>query len=176
VSLAAIFDRISTAPILQKILAWSADTTGATSLQVKGAAGSLPAFVLRYLRAEEDHPVVALLGEAEEAAYLFSDLEQLPGSAPLLLSPPSDEKPYDTEHVPHEQQVIQRADVLQQLAAGFDGILITSVEAIMERVPPPGTVQQETLTISLGEEIAPEDLIARLIEQGFTRTEFAEDP
>lgn len=174
-SLSSIFDRIATAPVVQQLVAWTTNNEGA-SLQVKGAAGSLPAFILRRLREKHPSSLVALLGEAEEAAYLFSDLEQLPGTAPLLLFPPSDEKPYDTEHIAHDQQIIQRADVLQQLASGFDGILVTSVDALMERVPPPDTVQLETLTISIGEEAAPSDLIELLVEQGFTRTEFAEDP
>ena len=113
----------------------------------------------------------------EAAAYLLSDLEQLAGQTDRLLRfPATGQKPYDRDQVPDAAPLIQRADVLQQLAGGFDGLIVTSVEALSEMVPPPETVQHESITIAHGEVVDPEKLAERLVGQGFERVEFVQQP
>jgi transcription-repair coupling factor (superfamily II helicase) len=177
VSLSSIYQRIATAPTADRLRAWSRTAEAPATLEVDGGVGSLPAFLLTRLRRDLDRPIVCLTTEADGASYLVSDLEQVAGSADgLVLFPPSGHTPYDQEQVEHADKLIARADVLQQLAEGFRGVLVTSVEAIMELVPPSDRVQQETLALELGVEIPPTDLVELLTEQGFTRTEFAEEP
>lgn len=146
-------------------------------IRVKGTVGSLPAFVLTDLLERQGRPIVALLAEAESADYLRSDVEQLlGGDSQVVLFPPTGNVPYDPEHLTDSLPLVQRADALGRLREEFDGILITSVEAISDLVPLPETVMDETLTIRVGDEIAPENLMNRLTGQGFEPVEFVSEP
>ncbi len=155
-----------------------AESLGAgTSLRVKGTVGSLPAFVLADLLDTGGGPLVALLAESESADYLRSDLEQLMGSDDrVLFLPPTGQDPYDPEQLSDTLPLVQRADALGRLREGFKGLLVTSVEAISELVPLPETVSDETLTVRVGEEVAPEGLLERLTGQGFELVEFVSEP
>lgn len=145
-------------------------------LRLRGTVGSLPAFVLADLLENNGGPLVALLDTSEAADYLRSDLEQLLGSdARVAFFPPTGQVPYDPEQLADSLPLVQRADVLGRLREGFDGVLVTSVEAMSELVPPPETVRAETLTVRVGDQYDPEALVDRLVAQGFERVEFAGD-
>ncbi|MFQ5570852.1 MAG: transcription-repair coupling factor [Rhodothermales bacterium] len=178
-SLPVIYQRLATSDFCNQVVSWcqSTEPMNRTALQCRGTSGSVPAFLLHRLAQELSRPVVCILPDADTAAYLHSDLEQLtPQPESLLLFLPSGQKPYDQEHITDPTPLIRRADALQQLTQGFDGILVTSVDALFEMVPPPHTVQQETLVVAVGEEIAPQTLVERLVGQRFNRVEFVEEP
>lgn len=146
-------------------------------LHLRGLAGSLSAFVLYELSRYLCGPVLALTPDEEQAAYLLSDLEQLLGASERLLRfPATGQKPYDPEQILDPAPLIERTDVLRRLAEGFHGLLVTSAEAIVPRVPPPDQVRQETLVLHPGMAIDPNQLLGRLITQGFERVEFVEAP
>ncbi|PEN12360.1 transcription-repair coupling factor [Longibacter salinarum] len=144
-------------------------------LQVKNAAGSLPAFLLAPLTGRAE-TMVALMPDEDAAAYLQADLEQIIGDDPVLRFPATQRKPYDNEQMTDSGPIIERADALQILAEGFEGIVVTSVDAVAELVPPPTSVQRETFAVEQGDEIPPDDLVERLIDQGFTHVEFVDHP
>jgi transcription-repair coupling factor (superfamily II helicase) len=153
------------------------------ALRVKGAAGSLPAFLLadvadaRQQAKQKRGPMLCLLPDTDAAAYLRSDLEQLlGGDAPLLFFPPTGRKPYDRERVADAAPLTARADVLQQLQGGYTGVIVASLDAVSELVAPPNIVQQETETVAVGDEVAPDDLMAHLVDQGFLAVEFVAEP
>lgn len=177
VTLADVRSRLAdlrTFDLLRKTLS---DLSLGESVRVKSDAGSLPAFILAHLLDETGGPLVALLPESESADYLRSDLEQLlGGDNRVLLFPPTGQEPYDPEQLADTLPLIQRTDALGRLRDGFDGILVTGVEAMGELVPPPETVAAETLTVEVGEIIAPDSLTDRLTSQGFNRVEFVETP
>ncbi|MEM6327479.1 MAG: transcription-repair coupling factor [Bacteroidota bacterium] len=147
------------------------------ALRVKGAAGSLPAFVLADLLDRLGGPMAVLLPESESADYLRSDLEQLLGGDDrVLFFPPTGHGPYDAGHLADSLPLVQRADALGRLRDGFDGILVTSVKAISQKVPPPEAVQDETMTVRVGDEVEPAVLMDRLTGQGFEPVEFVGAP
>ena len=180
-SLSTIANRIETTSAVSRLRGWTAEAQRgdrAPVLRVKGAAGSLPAFLLYHLHREPGAPLCCLVPDEDAAAYLQSDLEQLlsdPEDA-LLRVPATQKKPYDPEQMSDSTPLIERADALQRLAEGFDGVLVTSVPAVGELVPPPQAVQRETLTVETGEEISLEALADRLLEQDFSPVEFVEEP
>ena len=176
-SLDPIKKRLYALPFFASVRKGSAGLAPGSSLRLKGVAGSLPAFVLVDLLESNGGPMVALLAESESADYLRSDLEQILGSdAKVLFFPPTGHAPYDPEQLSETAPLVARADALAQLRDGFEGILVTSVEAICELVPPPEAVRNETKTIKVGEEIPPEELMDRLIGQGFEPVEFVGQP
>lgn len=180
VSLKPIQLQLEAAPFFSEVSRWCQETppSAAAALQLKGVVGSVPAFLLHRLAHELSHPVLCVMPDEEAAAYLLSDLEQVAGQEDrrLLRFPATGQKPYDEDQIPDLTPLIQRADVLQQLTDGFDGLLVTSVEALAEKVPPPETVQHESITISIGESTDPEQLVERFVGQGFERVEFVEQP
>lgn len=178
-SLRSIQQRIQELDLFTDLQNWLASIEPAAphALQIKGLAGSLPAFVLAWLQQTYQKPVVCLLPEADAAAYLSSDLEQLvPGDSSVLSLQPSGLKPYDPEQMADSHTIIARADVLQQLSEGFAGIFVTSLEAVYEKVPAAENVKQETQTISIGDNHPPEALFERLVSQLFKPVEFVETP
>ncbi len=175
-ALQEIYQSLADAPFLRSAVRWSSAAEAPRALRLDGAAGSLPAFALHHVRRETGRPLLCLLPDEDAAAYLFSDLDQLGAAERLLRFPATGRTPYDDEQITESGPAVERADVLQQLAEGFDGILVTSAEAVAERVPPPEDVRQETLRLDLGDTVDPEVLVERLVGQGFTRVEFAEAP
>ncbi|HEX8385552.1 MAG TPA: transcription-repair coupling factor [Rubricoccaceae bacterium] len=121
--------------------------------------------------------IVAVLAESESADYLRSDLEQVLGSDErVLFFPPTGHDPYDPEQLGDSLPLVQRADALGRLREGFRGVLVTSVEALTDLVPPPETVAIETLTVAVGESVQPDALVERLTLQGFEVVEFVSAP
>ena len=185
---------LADAPAARDLRAWAADAISddaasapkagdaaaahGPALRVQGASGSLPALLLHHLRgARPAPPLVVLAPDEDAAAYLESDLTQLAGDTRgLVRFPATGQTPYDAGQMADAAPLIARGDVLQQLAGGFRGVLVTSAEALADRVPPAGAVQQETQGVALGDVIAPTDLIERLVDQGFERVEFVEEP
>ncbi|NQV72836.1 hypothetical protein HQ496_06920, partial [bacterium] len=146
-------------------------------LSVRGAAGSLPAFLTAHIYEEASRPILCVLEDADSAAFFCSDLQQIFGSdEQVILLPASDSRPFDAGHVPDPAPIIQRADVMQRLAASYSGIIVTSVDALTEKVSSSSRVMEASLDIEVGQKEDPELLIERLVSQGFTRTEFVEAP
>ena len=192
-SLSAIANRIETTAAVSRLRAWARDATptgaqgseahrpDAPTLHVTGAAGSVPAFLLYHLHDTPGTPLCCLVPDEDAAAYLQSDLEQLVATPDddLLRVPATQRAPYDPGQMPDSTPLIERADALQRLSrqpSGFDGILVTSVPAVAELVPPPEAVQRETLSVAAGEEISMDALVERLVDQGFTPVEFVDEP
>lgn len=171
-SLSSIYQQIARSPFCQQVASW-AQANDPAPLRLSGTPGSLPAFVLHRLMEETNRLVLCILPEKEEALYLRADIEQV-ASGRVLLFPPSGRTPYDEEQIADSSLLVERADVLQQLQAGFAGMLVTSLEALYERVPSPTLTSRETLEVSIGHEVAPQTLVSRLVAQGFQRTEFVE--
>ena len=178
--LQSLYERLEAAPLVRELVEWSRNREAKDapqSLHISGAAGSLPAFFITALRRESERPVICLQADADAAAYLHSDLEQVGGlSSEVLLLPPTGHKPYDEEQMDDPAPLMERAGTLQQLAEAQAGLLVTSVDALVEKVPPGDEVRRETLMLSVGDEHSPEEVADRLMARGFSRVEFAEEP
>lgn len=173
-SLSFIYQQITRSSFCRQVVSW-AQADDPTPLRLRGVPGSLPAFVLHHLMEETNHQILCILPEKEDALYLHADVEQF-ASGRVLLFPPSGRTPYDEEQIADFSLPVERADVLQQLRAGLSGVLVTSLEALYERVPSLSLANRETFEVSIGLEVAPQTLVTRLAAQGFQRTEFVEQP
>ena len=172
----AIQERILRSDACQRITAWCQQETCDTYVITK-AAGSLPAFLLHAAWAATGRFLVCLLPNPDDALFLHSDLLQL--SVPpehLLLFPPSGRMPYDQEQLAHSQAQVQRVDALQRLSEGFSGLVVTSTLAATERTPTKNTLEIASRTLVLGDTVEPGTLIRELVDQGFARVRFVEQP
>jgi transcription-repair coupling factor (superfamily II helicase) len=171
-----ILDAVSRTEPFGLLRRWLGATTE-EPLRLLGASGSAPAFVITGAHHARGGLIVAILPEDDAAAYLHSDLEQLANiETEVLHFPASGLRPFDSDQVSEQATAVQRADVLQRLSEGFEGILVTSIEALYEKVPPAEEITTSTLTIRPGEEIAPDELLATLIQQRFEVVEFVGAP
>lgn len=176
-TLAEIRQRLAALPPFEALHREADALRPGSALRIRGAAGSLPAFLLADMLERRGGSLIALLAESESADYVRSDLEQLLGSDErVLFFPPTGHVPYDPDQLSETAPLVARADALQRLGEGFDGILVTSVEAISELVPAPEAVGAETMTVRTGQTLEPEGLMDRLIGQGFEPVEFVARP
>ena len=127
-SLADLADRIGDSDGARTLQDWirRVEKGGGESsrLRVKGAAGSLPSFLLARATRSSSGPLVALTADPETATYLHSDLAEIlePSDLEAELFPPTGHHPYDRDQIAQAEPVMQRADVLQALREGFDGL------------------------------------------------------
>ncbi|MCZ6706090.1 MAG: transcription-repair coupling factor, partial [Bacteroidetes bacterium] len=151
--------------------------SGSHSFSVKGLAGSLPAFLLARLNEVSLRPLLCISEDEEAAAYLHSDIQQvLRREEDVFLFPPSDRRPLDPEHVIDPAPTIVRTDILQRLDMAFAGVIVASVKALIELLPSKDQLEKESTDLYTGMTQSPEDLIERLVKQGFSRVEFVEQP
>ncbi len=178
-ALSKIYQQVAPADVFSRVTQWAASRseTVPSAIQVKGFVGSLSSFLIRKLGDDLATPVVCVAPGEDAAAYLHSDVSQLSTSEDRLLRLPSTgHKPYDDEQMDDPGPLIARADVLQQISEGFQGVIITSIDALFEMVPPAEEVRRETIPIATGTLISPNDLIEQLVGLGFERVEFVEQP
>jgi transcription-repair coupling factor (superfamily II helicase) len=175
VSFKDIRARIASLEEVGHLQKWATAGAAGDRIAVKGAVGSLPAFLLSQLPADQ-RTIVCLVPTPETAAYLTSDLEQILGPDLVVPFPPTGQKPFDPEQVKDPGPILQRGDVLRQVRDGNPGFVVASVDAVVERVPEPDLLDERTIVISTGSVQPPDDLAALLLDHGFTIVEFVEEP
>ena len=114
----------------------------------------------------------AALARAAAALAFFAP------KAELLRLPAWDCLPYDRVS-PHRDIVAQRLDSLIRLKAKIRGqgrVLLTTVNALLQRLPPRRELWSRILVVRPGEQLAPEALVAALADQGYERVETASEP
>lgn len=150
------------------------------SCHVKGLTGSSLAFVVATTLSAIKQPLVIVLNEKEEAAYLFSDLSALLGLEKLYFFPSSYKRSIQFDQVLPEA-IIQRTDVLnllRQMGEGLNqnSIIVTYSDALFEKIPLQNVLKENTLTIVKGERVTTDFITEVLFEYGFERTDFVYEP
>ena len=112
--------------------------------------------------------------DLDVARYLYSDLRALEVEA--LYFPASGRVPYDPDQVASGAPIVRRQDVLQQVAENGPTLVVASLEALQELMPPPAATRGQSRTVQVAEEIAPADLVAELSARGFERVSFVAEP
>ncbi|GAB3572787.1 transcription-repair coupling factor [Spirosoma luteolum] len=141
-------------------------------LQIKGLAGSLDAVLASAIVKSAGGNHLFVLTDRDEAAYFFSDLQNLTGRE-VLLFPMSYKKPYQYEEV-ENANVLMRAEVLNKLnPAPKEGLLVvTYPEALSEKVINRQSLQANTLTIRTGEKLDTNFVAELLTSYEFEKTDF----
>ena len=121
-------------------------------------------------------PMLYIADDAEQAAYLHHDLEVLLGIDKVVLFPSAFRKHKRTRTADSANE-IQRTETLNLLANNDNmPIVVTSPEAIMERVVAPQDLRNKTLTLKCGMTISPDQMVEHLFEWGFERVDFVYEP
>ncbi|WP_306119386.1 MULTISPECIES: transcription-repair coupling factor [unclassified Roseitalea] len=146
------------------------DDAGAVVLT--GVADGMEGFVLAHLARDMARPVIHVARDAPRAA----DIAQVIGfAAPeldLVSLPAWDCLPYDRVS-PGAEVVAQRLDALARIAelaqTGAPAVILTTANALVQRIVPPGSVAAQSLSLRPGQVVAMDALTGRLAGQGFSR-------
>lgn len=155
-------------------------------LRLRGLEGSLDAVLTAALFRQSGQTQLFVMNDREEAAYFFSDLQNLLGESGLekekredfwqdvLLFPTSYKRPYKFEET-ENANVLERAEVLNsinQLEPGQRGKLIVSYpEALTEKVVNKRTLLANTFALQTGEEVEMDFVVEILQDYEFERVE-----
>ncbi|MBN1503968.1 MAG: transcription-repair coupling factor [Candidatus Eisenbacteria bacterium] len=135
---------------------------------VSGLTGSSRAMLAALVRADTGRPVVAMLPDERPAEDRKDDLEFFLPEDEVVFFPEKDTPPYK-ESRDFSSITDARLTALDILARKSPGVLVTTVRAVMERVPSKKLFSSSAVTLKTGREIDLEDLARRLVTMGFTR-------
>lgn len=117
-----------------------------------------------------------ILNNAEEAAYFHNTLENLTAALDIFYFPSSfkNRKNYQLLNSSH---VMLRTEALTKIAAGGNKkIIVTYPEALFEKVVLPATLSSNIIHIKSGDTLNVEQLLLKLSDYGFERTDFVYEP
>ena len=128
-------------------------TDGPRSDEIKTAEALLPlaAIALRLLDESRAATVTYLAADERRAEMLGTILRRLVPKAEILVFPPWDCLPFDRAS-PSRDSMGRRMRVLQALATERQGtrIVLSSVEAALQRVPPQAAICEASVTLAVG--------------------------
>ena len=153
-------------------------------LLLSGLHASTKSMLLAAIQRKIGQSVLVVMDNADEAQYMYSDLNtiNLPDETrtKVLFFPVSKRRRQGVD----EALAIQRTETLSQLTiniqSGKEGtqctMVVTYPEAIIECVPAPKALEDNTLYLKAGEDIQQSRLTEKLGELGFERVDFVYEP
>ena len=159
-----------------------ADRTGMSRPQRIGLSGLngssaewVVAAVFNHTLGEQSNHLV-ILRDAEEAAYFHNTLENITGALDIFYFPSSfkNKKNYRLLNSSH---VMLRTEALTRISLGGNRkLIVTYPEALFEKVVVSKKLNESVLSFRQGAPIDLDGILARLVDHGFTRTDFVYEP
>jgi len=143
-------------------------------VQLKGFTGSSVYFPILKLM-DTFSSITVIEPEFENAAAVVSDLEQL-GIENVYLFPPTHNKPYDDEKLQDVSMLVQRSEVLEKIQNSSGSIIVTSSDAIVDKLISSTSFTEAAITLSKGQAISPDLLQKDLVDQGYNSVKFVDEP
>ncbi|MFV1884642.1 MAG: transcription-repair coupling factor [Balneola sp.] len=144
------------------------------SVFLKGSIGSFLGFTITGLH-QGFKNILIITDTDENERFLKSDLTLI-SETEIIHFPSSNHKPYDKEQIVDSGLLVQRSEALQQIQSSKSKIVVTSAEAIFEKVAPPSVLDDVSIIINKGDEIDPEKLREQLVDQGYNPVRFVDQP
>lgn len=153
----------------------SAKTIFAEGLCASGAPLVFASLMVARPRALK-RPVVFVMDDAEEAGYFYHDLVQLLGDENTLYFPSSFRRAIKFGQRDAANEIL-RTEVVSRLNAGIWPLfVVTSPEALAEKVVSPRKLAEQTLSIRIGQRIEMIKIEGTLFELGFRRVDYVYEP
>ena len=144
------------------------------SVHLKGSVGSFTSFVIEGLHRDFKN-ILVITDTDENERFLKSDLSLISESE-IIHFPATNHKPYDKEQITDSGLLVQRSEAIQQIQNLKNKIVVTSAEAIFEKVAPPNIVDEVSIILDKGKEYDPKKLKEQLVDQGYTPVRFVDQP
>ncbi|GAB5467982.1 MAG: transcription-repair coupling factor [Rhodospirillales bacterium] len=140
--------------------------------------GAEAPWIAELMVAAPDRTLCLVLRDDAALASMAAALRFFAPKTEVLRLPAWDCLPYDRVS-PHRDIVAQRLDSLIRLKAKIRGqgrVLLTTVNALLQRLPPRRQLWSRVVVVRPGDTLAPEALQAALVDQGYERVETASEP
>jgi transcription-repair coupling factor (superfamily II helicase) len=147
--------------------------TNQNRIYLKGVVGSSASFIAEQL--STSRTTLILTDTDENARFLKSDLSIISDSE-VIYFPATNHKPYDSEQIQDTSLLVQRSEALQQIQSGKSSIIVTSAEAIFDKVAPPSQINEVSIHVERNTERDPEKLREELVDQGYQPVRFVDQP
>ncbi len=135
---------------------------------VRGLTGSARGFLAAWLQRETGRTVLVVTAHGEAFDEARDDLEYFAGPGAILAFPEPETLPYDPSS-PHPGITAQRLETLGRLAGGAQGVVLATVRGVLQRVPKPARLERAILTLGVGSDYDPLELMKRLVFLGYER-------
>ena len=141
-----------------------------------GLAGSAPSLLLAAIPRRKV-PVLVIGTDTDDAGYLYYDLCRLVGEDAVAFMPSGYKRALKYGQVDEPSRIL-RTEALSRIAAGDASLrfLVTSPEALAERVASRKALDEHTLTLTAGKRTNLSDTEVWLRENGFTEVEYVYEP
>lgn len=174
-SISLVLEQFSKSLPLQKLgdVLSQNQTEGIPSkIHLEGLVGSSLSMSIAHLFKTQNTPLLILIEEKEEAAYLFNDLQYLISEQEVLFYPASYRRPYQIEET-NNANVVRRAEVLKRLSSRKKpAVIVTYANAVFEKVISKKSIEKNTIKLNVGDQIDLEFLNETLFEYHFNRVDF----
>ena len=144
-------------------------------MRADGLCGSSAALLLAsVMSGRGNYPnMLVVMNDLDDAGYVYHDLTQMMGGEHVLFFPSSYKRAikYNQKDAGNE---ILRTEVLTRLAEST--LIVTYPDALAERVVSKKALDENTLTVKVGEEFDISELEKRIFELGFERTDYVYEP
>lgn len=143
----------------------------ANHLQIGGLAGSADAVVLAAVTSLTNNSHLVVLNDREEAAYFLNNIENLLANNQSLFFPSSYKRTFQLDDSDNAS-ILSRAEVLSRLNKSASVIVVTYPEAIAERVVTRKNLEQNSITLRVGEKLSTDFLTEFLLHHEFESVDF----
>lgn len=165
-------DTITKDPVVQTLIGRLASAKK-PPLAVNGLWGSSAPILAAVLATEISRPLLYICAHVEQADNAQDDLEAVT-TRPVDLLPAWETLPGEGGGA--GEIGAERTRLCDQLRHGEPGIVVGPIQALMQPVPSPASLDSNTLTLKKGDQRGPEEIAAWLVERGFVRLDQVEQP
>ncbi len=145
-------------------------------VQLKGLIGSSRAFVQAAVSQLTSRPVIIVMDNYVDAAYVQNDLQQFMDN--VLFFPSSLRTSFLTNEVQNidNPNLLLRTEVLDKINSNQAQLIVTYPNALIESVVSRQEIEGSSFDIKVGEQVDVETLEEFLLEYGFTKVDFVLEP
>ena len=158
------------------------DLTSGKDCHVQGLWGSSAAFLVAGMASDKKlsrkGEILFVTSGIEEAEEVFEDINIFLDQSAIFF--PVSEDAISVESQPDNNASVQQISVLYNLlisnGKSTNRIIVTPIQSLLQHVPPPEAIENNILTINIGQEYEQEFIVNWLINGGFVRTGIVELP
>ncbi|CAG7656334.1 transcription-repair coupling factor [Paenibacillus allorhizosphaerae] len=141
---------------------------------IAGLTGSSRQVMLAALYEELKQPLFIVTHNMFSAQKMFEDLAELVPSGQVVLFPAQELLAAEAA-IASPEMLAQRIDALSKLNAGFRGIVVVPYAGMRRILPSQESIAAAQFSIKVGQTIAMDDLVTRMVELGYERVERVEN-
>ncbi|UCE17833.1 MAG: transcription-repair coupling factor [Gemmatimonadota bacterium] len=146
---------------------------GPKKIALTGLHGSSKSLLLTHLFQALSRPLMILTSTTQEAEEIRDDLESFIGRGSVRYYPSRDVHPFEGK-APTAETLGSRLETLADVTAQRTLIVVAPIKAVLEKVFSPATFSSLLLELHVGQTVAFDRFVSKLVELGFERQPLVE--